>query len=242
MARGERRCPDDMDVGLDRLASDLTGGLEERADIDIESEIGKGGGDHLLAAVVAVLPHLRDENSRTASVRIGERVDLGSDGHHRFGVGSHFAAIHPFDGPDLGHVTTVDRLKCIADLSDGGLHPGGVDGEGQQVALAARSGIGERGQRRFDRTSIALRSQLFQLRDLCGTHLGVAVQDLSAGRPPYPTYLKVFLVDSATRVEVATTFFEHPTLIKDIATLEGAETYLVATRSHLLKWDWGEQE
>jgi hypothetical protein len=72
-----------------------------------------------------------------------------------------------------------------------------------------------------------------------GTHLGVAVQDLSSGRPDYPTYLKVFLVDSGTRVQVATTFFEHRTLIKDIAVLEKAETFLVATRSHLLKWDWG---
>ncbi|MEN8148660.1 MAG: hypothetical protein ABFS86_02485 [Planctomycetota bacterium] len=72
-----------------------------------------------------------------------------------------------------------------------------------------------------------------------GSHLGVAVQDLSAGRPPYPTYLKVFLVDAGTRVQVASTFFEHKSLIKDFTMLGGVETCLVATRSHLLKWDWG---
>jgi len=72
-----------------------------------------------------------------------------------------------------------------------------------------------------------------------GGLLGVAVQDLSSGKPPYPTYLKLFMLNGDARVELATTFFEHRSLIKDIAVLSSSEVFVVATRSHLLKWTWG---
>ena len=44
------------------------GRLEERPDVDVEAEIGKSRGDHLLAAVVAVLADLGDEDARRAAV------------------------------------------------------------------------------------------------------------------------------------------------------------------------------
>src|SRR5262249_13798039 len=46
VAGGLARDADDMDVVLDRLARALFRGLEERADIDVEADIRKGGGDH----------------------------------------------------------------------------------------------------------------------------------------------------------------------------------------------------
>ena len=42
VAGGERRHADDVHVGLDRLAGDLLGGLEQRADVDVEAEVGEG--------------------------------------------------------------------------------------------------------------------------------------------------------------------------------------------------------
>ena len=71
-----------------------------------------------------------------------------------------------------------------------------------------------------------------------GGYLGVAVQDLSAGKPPYPTYIKVYLLDGATQIEIGSTFFEHRSLIKDVAVLKKSETVVLATSSHLLKWSW----
>ena len=41
MAGGERGDADDMDVLLDRLARRLVGRREERADVDVEAEIGE---------------------------------------------------------------------------------------------------------------------------------------------------------------------------------------------------------
>jgi hypothetical protein len=64
VAGGQRADADDMDVVLDRLAGGLLRRLEQRADIDVEAEVGEGGGDHLLAAVVAVLAHLGDQDAR----------------------------------------------------------------------------------------------------------------------------------------------------------------------------------
>ena len=50
---------------------------EQRADIDVEAEIGEGGGDHLLAAVVPVLAHLGDEDARAPAVVLLEGLGHG---------------------------------------------------------------------------------------------------------------------------------------------------------------------
>ena len=67
-----RRDADHVHVVLDRLARDLLGRLEERADVDVEAEVGERGGDHLGAAVVAVLADLGDQHARPAAVLGGE--------------------------------------------------------------------------------------------------------------------------------------------------------------------------
>ena len=68
-----------MDVVLDRLAGRLFRRLEQRADIDVEADIGEGGGDDLGAAVVAVLAELDDQHARPPALLAGESVDLALD-------------------------------------------------------------------------------------------------------------------------------------------------------------------
>jgi hypothetical protein len=62
------RCPAASDADADDVTSfstawraTLLGGLEQRADVDVEAEVGERRRDDLLAAVVAVLAHLGDE-------------------------------------------------------------------------------------------------------------------------------------------------------------------------------------
>jgi len=100
-----------------------------------------------------------------------------------------------------------------------------VDIEKRSVGEPIRMGTGQ--------------GQVFLCLSANGGLLGVAVQDISAGKPPYPTYMKVFMLNGDARVELAQTFFEHRSLIKDIALLEKTEMFVVATRSHLLRWSWG---
>ena len=64
---GERRDADDVHVALDRLPRGFLRRREQRADHDVEAEILERRRDHLLAAVVAVLAGLGDQDARAAA-------------------------------------------------------------------------------------------------------------------------------------------------------------------------------
>src|SRR5438128_4507674 len=59
---------DHVHVVLHGLARDLLGGLEKRADVDVEADVGERRGDHLGAPIVAVLPNLGDQDARPPAV------------------------------------------------------------------------------------------------------------------------------------------------------------------------------
>ena len=165
VAGGERVDADDVHVGLDRLPGDLLGRLEQRPDVDVEAEVGERGGDHLLAAVVAVLAHLGDQDAGTASLGLLEllRPCGGPPPPARAGPALlRFVAVHTGDGAHLPGVPAVDLLQRVGDLPDGRLRPGGVDGELEQVrvqpaappSLGGRAGrVGEPAQRVASRPS-----------------------------------------------------------------------------------------
>ena len=57
-----------MHVVLHRMARHLARRLEQRADIHVEADIRKGGGDDLGAAVVAVLAHFGHQDARAPAL------------------------------------------------------------------------------------------------------------------------------------------------------------------------------
>jgi len=57
----------DMHIVVDRLLCRFDRRLEERTDIDVESEIGKGSRDDLHSPIVSVLPELDDKHPRPAA-------------------------------------------------------------------------------------------------------------------------------------------------------------------------------
>ena len=67
--------PDDMDVIVDRVPGRFLRRLEQGTDIDVEPHVRERGGDHLGAAVVPVLPHLRHEHARSAPLLLLEPPD-----------------------------------------------------------------------------------------------------------------------------------------------------------------------
>ena len=91
---------DDVDVVLDGLARGFLGRLEQRADIDVEADIGKGGGDDLGAAVVAVLAELDDQHARPPPLVAGKSLDLALDAAKAL-VALVLAAIDAGDRADL---------------------------------------------------------------------------------------------------------------------------------------------
>ena len=98
MRAGERGDAEDVHVVLDRLARGFRRRREQGPDIDVEAEIGERRGDHLLAAVMAVLADLGDQDARAAAFLVLEFGD---------------ALLHPLDGvrhADLPPVDAGDRL------------------------------------------------------------------------------------------------------------------------------------
>src|SRR5439155_6279785 len=97
------RYADDVDVVFNRLASGLLRGLEQWADIDVEADIGKGGGDDLGAAVVAVLAQFGHQHAGASALAAGKALDLALHPPEGF-VALVLTAIDPGHGADLGAV------------------------------------------------------------------------------------------------------------------------------------------
>ena len=167
-----------MDVGLDGLAGDLLGRLEQRADVDVEAEVGERRGDHLLAAVVAVLAHLGDEDARppargrsansSASVRTLATLGDSPTSLRYTPVIVRIAAVW--------RPKTSSRAPLISPTVASG--PGGVDGQLEQV-LSARSpravdrgpgGGGQAGEGGLAGVLVALGAQPVELGPLLGAH------------------------------------------------------------------------
>src|SRR5581483_875926 len=72
---GERGDAENVNVVLDGLPRSFVGGRKQRPDIDVEADIGKGGCNDLLAAVVAVLADLCNEDARSPAFCLLEGVD-----------------------------------------------------------------------------------------------------------------------------------------------------------------------
>jgi hypothetical protein len=69
-----------MHVAVDGEARALLRRLEERADVDVEAEVGESRGDDLRAPIVAILAELYDEQAGATSLAGEERLDAGADG------------------------------------------------------------------------------------------------------------------------------------------------------------------
>src|SRR5437899_2229759 len=135
-----------VDVVLHRLARDLLGGLEERADVDVEAEVGKRGGDHLGAAVVAVLADLGDQDARPPPVLDGELLDVLAEGRP-FLVAGELAAVDARDGADLRPVPAPHLLERLRGPGHRGARPGRVDRQLEQVPVSRLGPSGERLER-----------------------------------------------------------------------------------------------
>ncbi len=65
---GERRDAEDMNVVFHRLAGGFRRRREQRTNVDVEAEVGKGGGDDLLATIMAILADLGDQQTGAATL------------------------------------------------------------------------------------------------------------------------------------------------------------------------------
>ncbi len=97
-----------MHVIVDGVTRRFLRRLKQRAHIHVKTDIGKGRGDHLGAAVVAVLAHLDHQHARPAAFFAGEILDLLLN-RGEIGVALIGRAIHPAERAHLGLVAA----KCL---------------------------------------------------------------------------------------------------------------------------------
>src|SRR5699024_2926632 len=116
----ERRGPDDVHIGLDRLPRDLRGSGEQRPDIHVEADVGERGGNDLLPAIVAVLPHLRHENAWSTPLVRGELLDLLLSAL-QFRRPAHLLGVDTGNGPDRTGVPAPYAFQRVGDFTDGRL-------------------------------------------------------------------------------------------------------------------------
>ena len=144
---------------------------EQRADVDVEAEIGEGRGDHLLAAVVAVLAHLGDEDARPAPVVALERLDERAAPARSPRTSPDLPLVDARDRLDLGAMAAPHLLQRRRDLADRRLRPRRLDAR-------ARAGCRRPSPRRATVRSsaavtaglVALGAQAAQLVDLQRAH------------------------------------------------------------------------
>lgn len=66
-----------MHIVVDGLTSNLLWCLEQTADINVESKVGKTTGDNLSATIMTILSHFSDQNARVTTFLLRELLDIG---------------------------------------------------------------------------------------------------------------------------------------------------------------------
>src|SRR5438094_5016774 len=133
---------DHVHVVLDRLARDLLGRLEEHAHVDVEAQVGEGGGDHLGAAVVAVLADLGDQHAGAPPVLAGEALDFRAQ-RLPFLVVGELAAVDAGDGAALGVIAAPDLLERARNPTHCGTNEAVVEPNLREVSRAPSDRVGE---------------------------------------------------------------------------------------------------
>ena len=168
---------DHVDVVVHRVLRGLVGGLEQRAHVHVEADVGEGGGDHLGAAVVAVLAHLDDQHTGSAALCLGKGLHVALDPGETF-VAVIGRAVDAGERADLGAVAAEHVLHRHADLSHGRARPRGFDRGFQKVPALARAAR-DLGQRRVAGGLVAGGADGFQAGDLARADLHVVdVEDV----------------------------------------------------------------
>ena len=111
MAGGHRVHADDMHILLRGALGHFLRRREQIADHHLEAQIREGGGDDLLAAVMAVLAELGDENLRLALVVLGEGRRHAAHARDLVAIRARLARIDAGNHIGLGLVAVEDFFQ-----------------------------------------------------------------------------------------------------------------------------------
>ena len=173
MSGSQRAEADHVHVVVHRILRRFFRRLEQRAHIDIPAHVRKRRGDNLLTAVMAVLAHLRHEDTRAAAREFFKFIGHGA-GLLQFRLVGEFGGIHARNGMDNRLIAARNLFDGIGDFAQGCAYSRGFHGTFEQVAvIAAVSRLGNRFKRPAHIVFIAFTPQFFEAFHLCIAHGGV---------------------------------------------------------------------
>ena len=111
----------------------LGGSRKQWTDIDVEAEIGKGRGDHLLAAVMAILPDLGNQDAGAAALVHFEFADELLHPLDGVGHGSDLPFVNAGDGFDFRTMAAEHFFQGRGDFPDRGLGARRIDRKREQI-------------------------------------------------------------------------------------------------------------
>ena len=167
-----------MDIVFNRLAGALFRRLEKRAHIHVKAQVGKCGGHHFGATVMAVLAEFGNHHTRTSAFFVGKRSDIGFELVPIFHRVSVVVALVVGGGVNAGHFLGVGAVAAeydferITDLAHGCAQAHRFDRQVEQVT-AMSSSKSQRFECGFDSCVVARGFDLLQTCNLSIPHRDV---------------------------------------------------------------------
>src|SRR5581483_3783202 len=113
----QRADTDEVDAVLHRLPGRLCGRLKQRADVHVEAQICEGGGNYLLSAIVTVLSHLGDEDTRPTALGLLKLLHQATHFLHRALPIASRGGVYSAHHTNWSFIAAVDSFECFADLT-----------------------------------------------------------------------------------------------------------------------------
>ena len=178
MSGGEGGHGHDVAVVFYSLTGRFLGCLKEGADVHVKAKISVASSDDLGAAVVAVLSHLGDHNTRAATFLSFELFNEFFDVFHSWVV-AEFFRIDAADRANFCFIATDNFFDGVGNFPNRGAAAGGFDSEFKHVAFAGFHAMGDGIECVLAGVVIAFGFEFLEALDLRETHGGVVdIEDL----------------------------------------------------------------
>ena len=156
---------DDMNVIIHSVLRCFFWSLEQRSDIHVKAHIREGCSDNFGAAVMAVLAHLRNHDTRTTTFEFFEII-----GHATYFFDNivifKFAGVYTGNGADNRFMTAANLFNSEGNFTQGCTRTSCFKGKGKQVAFSRFCSICNRFEAGLNLVFVTISTQLFEAANL----------------------------------------------------------------------------
>ena len=156
---------DDMNVIIHRILRCFFWRLEQRSDIHVKAHIREGCSDNFGTAVMTVLAHLRNHNTRTTTFEFFEIIRHLANFFDDIIIFI-FARVYARNRANNGFMTATNLFNSKGNFTQGCTSTSCFKCKGKQVAFPGFCGISNRFEAGLNLIFITVSTQLFETTDL----------------------------------------------------------------------------